>query len=80
MFSRGADSKGLIFVRLKRKLSFRGRVYLEAVSPEAVQLALLYLKQNNPFYHDIRIDTDNISDELFELTEDTDQEIPICFE
>ena len=77
---RGADNNGLIFVKLKRKLGFRGDVYLEAVSPEAVQLALVYLKQNNPFYHDIRIDIDNISDELLDLTEDTDQEIPICIE
>ena len=41
---RGADSTGLIFVKLKRKLSFCGHVYLEAVSQEAVQIALVYLK------------------------------------
>ena len=45
-----------------------------------MQLASAYLKQNNPFYHDIRIDIDNISDELLDLTEDTDQEIAICVE
>ena len=57
----------------------RGDVYLEAVLSEAVQLALLYLKQNNPFYHDIRIDIDNFSDDLQpNQAEDSDQEIPIC--
>ena len=76
----GADSNGLIFVKLKRKLSFCGHVYLEALSPEAVQLILMLLKQNNPFYHDKRIDIDNISDELLDLTEDRDQEIPMCVE
>ena len=52
---RGADSYSLIFVKLKRRLSIRGHVNLEIVSPEAVQLALVCLKQNNLFYHDIRI-------------------------
>ena len=57
---RGADSNGLIIVKINQKLSYRGHVYLEPVSPGAVQLALVYLKQNNPFYHKIRIDIDNI--------------------
>ena len=58
---RGADSNGLIFVKINQKLSYRGHVYLQPVLPGAVQLALVYLKQNNPFYHKIRIDIDNIS-------------------
>ena len=41
---------------------------------------LVYLKQNSPFYYDIRIDIDNTSDEVLDLTEDTDQEIPTCGE
>ena len=53
---RGADSYSLIFVKFKRKLSIRGHVNLEVVLPEAVQLALVCLKQNNLFYHGIRID------------------------
>ena len=72
VLSRGWDSNGQLFGKLKLKLSFRGRVYFEAVSPEVVQLALVYLKQNNPFYHDIRIEIDNISNELLDLTEDMD--------
>ena len=57
---RGVDSNDLIFVTIKQKLSYRGTAYLEAVSPEAAQLALVYLKQNNPFYHEIKIGNDNI--------------------
>ena len=34
----------------------------------------MYLKQNNPFYHDVRNNIDHISDELLDLTE----EILIC--
>ena len=67
----GADSAKL---ELLWSCAFR------AVSPDAVQLALVYLKQNNPIYHDIRIDIDNISDELLDLTEEIDQEILICVE
>ena len=68
---RSADSNGLILVKFMRKFSFRGHLYSEAVSPEAVQLASAYLKQNNSFYHNIRIAIGNISDELLDLTEDS---------
>ena len=40
----GADSSGLIMVKLKRKLGFRGHVCFSPVSPESVYLALSYLK------------------------------------
>ena len=53
----GADSNGIIMIKLKRKLSFRGHVYFEAVSPDLlVSLALTYLKENNHLYSDIVID------------------------
>ena len=45
-----------------------------------MQLALLYLKQNKYFHDDIGTDIDNISNELLDLTEEIDQEIPICVE
>lgn len=45
-----------------------------------VQLALVSLNQNNPFYQNIKIDIDNISDELPDLAEDIDRKIPICVE
>ena len=46
----GADSNGLVTVILKRKLSFRGHVCFEAVCPESINQALLYLKKYNPLY------------------------------
>ena len=70
-----ADSNGVIIVKLKGKLSFKGYVYFQAVCPEAVKLALLYLKDNNPLYKDIDINFNNISSELLNLTEpDTTEE------
>ena len=54
----GANSNGIVMIKLKRKLMFRGHVYFEAVSPEAVRIALQYLKLNNPLYSDIEIDID----------------------
>lgn len=48
--SHGADSDGflcLLMVKLKSKWTFRGRVYLEAVSPESVYLGFLYLKKQH---------------------------------
>ena len=32
----GADSNGILMIKLKHKLAYRGHVYFEAVSPEAV--------------------------------------------
>ena len=65
----GADSTGLIIVKLKRKLSFKGHVYFQAVSPEAIKMALNYLKENNPLYKDISINISNIPNELVDLSE-----------
>ena len=45
-----------------------------------MQLALLHLKQNKYFHDDIGTDIDNISNELLDLTEEIDQEIPVCVE
>ena len=59
----GADSNGLLIVKLKRKLSYRGHVYFEAVQPELIQ-ALMYLKQINSLYCDIGIALENIPNDL----------------
>ena len=71
----GADSNGVVMIKLKRKLTYRGHVYFEAVSPEAVHSALQYLKSNNPLYHDVIIDIGLIPENLLSLTEPID--IPI---
>ena len=61
---RQADSNGLIIVKLKRKLEYRGHMYFEAVRPRFVLEALQYLKNNNHFYKNVEIDTSNVPDEI----------------
>ena len=44
VLSRGADSNGLLIVKLKPKSSYRGHVYFKAVRPELICQDLMYLK------------------------------------
>ena len=55
-----ADSNGIIKVKLKRKLQYRGHVYFEYVRPNFILKFLQYLKLNYPLCNDIEIDLDNI--------------------
>ena len=64
---RAADSNGLIVVKLKRDLKYRGHVYFEPVRPTAVYTALNYLKLNNKFYEDISVKQGLKSDDLVNL-------------
>ena len=50
---RRADSNGLVVIKLKCKLPYRGHVYFEAVRPELLNLTLMYLKENNPLCSDV---------------------------
>ena len=59
-------------IKLKRKLVYRGHVYFEAVSPDAVRSALQYLKMNNPLYSDILIDVGQIPEYRLSLAEPID--------
>ena len=65
----GTDSNGLIMVKLKRKLSFRGHVYFEAVSPDALFSGLCYLKENNLHYCIITVDISEIPNSLTDLSD-----------
>ena len=65
----GADSNGIVMVKLKRKLMYRGHVYFKAVSPELVRSALHYLKLNNHLYSDIEIDLSQIPKNLLSLAD-----------
>ena len=58
----------LLFVKLKRKIVFKGHVYFESVRPCFVDRALNFLKMNNPFYSDM-INLDNINRDLLSLTD-----------
>ncbi|XP_015764283.1 PREDICTED: uncharacterized protein LOC107343234 [Acropora digitifera] len=61
---RPPERSGIIMLKLKRKLEFRGHVYFQAVRPEVVTNALNWLKVNNPFYTNISVDIGNIGRDL----------------
>ena len=72
---RPPDRSGIILLKLKRKLQFRGHVYFQAVRPQFVITALNWPIANNPLYRNIEIQCDNISSDLTNLNcPDTDQE------
>ena len=50
---RAPNNNGLVMVKLKRKLEYRGHVYFENVRPLLIQNLFLFLKENNHLYHDI---------------------------
>ena len=67
---RGADSNGIIMIKLKRKLSYYDHVYFEAVSPEFIcKLSIDLFKRNNHLYRDIVIDVGQIPSSLLSLIE-----------
>ena len=61
------ESSGIILLKLKCKLQFRGHVYYQAVRPEIVLNALNWLKANNELYKTITIDIDRIDRNLTTL-------------
>ena len=52
---RPVNNNGLVLVKLKRHLRYRGYVYFEPVLPWAIYEALNYLKRKSKFYRDISI-------------------------
>ena len=66
---RPPERSGIILLKLKRKLQFRGHVYFEAVRPEFVVTALNWLKANNPLHKNIQIDCANIGIELTDMAQ-----------
>ena len=64
---RPPDSFGIIMLKLKRKLQFRGHVYFQAVRPEVVLHALQWLQRNNVLYENVAINLENIDRELSSL-------------
>ena len=70
---RPPDSSGIIMLKLKRKLQFRGHVYFQAVRPEVVLHALQWLQRNNELYENVAINIENIDDKLSNLC-DQEQE------
>ena len=78
---RPPDSSGIILLKLKRKLQFRGHVYFQAVRPEVVLHALQWLQLNNELYQNIAINLQNIDRELSSLSDheqETESGIASC--
>ena len=75
---RGADSNGIVMVKLKRKLAFRGHVNFEAVRPDVIFNVLEYLKISNHLYTDVIINEAQIANELLCLNEN--EEHPVVLE
>ena len=67
---RPPERSGIIMLKLKRKLKFRGHVYLQAVRPQMILCALNWLKMNNPLYTDIVVDMNNIHSDLISLQQE----------
>ena len=73
---RPPNSTGILLLKLKRKLQYKGHQYFESVRPQALKDALLYLKRNHIHYSDTEIQMQNISEELTNLqtfNEDSDE-------
>ena len=57
---RPAGSNGIVIVKLKRKLQYRGHVYFESARPNFITRLLQYLNLNNSLYQDIEINLENV--------------------
>ena len=64
---RAPESSGMILLKLKRKLQFRGHVYYQAVRPEVLLYALNWLVANKELYKTITIDIDKLDRNLTNL-------------
>ena len=73
LLPRPPERSGIVLLKLKRKLQFRGHVYFQAVRPRFVLQAsqLQWLKANNILHEEIQIDVNNIDTNLTVL-HDTD--------
>ena len=58
---RPPERSGIIMLKLKRKLEFRGHVYFQAVRPQFIENALNWLKLNNPLYFNVTTEMNNIN-------------------
>ena len=61
MLPRPSDRNGLVIIKLKRKLEYRGHILFETVRPVFLKSILNYLKTNNHLYQDEVVNTETIS-------------------
>ena len=66
---RSIDDSNILFIKLKKKLSFKSHVFSEAVRPDYVVQLLNYLKSVNLLYKDVYIRQffENINNEEMEI-------------
>ena len=64
---REGNCKEVIPVKLKRKLPFKGHVYLVPVRPQRVRAALEFLQKVNPLYQDVLISDTSINADLLSI-------------
>ena len=66
--TRPVDSSGLIVVKLKRDVKYKGYVYFEPVRPNFIYQALNHLKTHNKFYEVISISDGLSSKEMINFS------------
>lgn len=64
---RAPEASGIIALKLKRKLQFRGHVYHKNVRPEMLHHALNWLKLNNSLYSDIIINEEHSHENVLSI-------------
>ena len=69
VLTRSANNNGLIIVKLKRHLRYRGYVDFEPVRPSAIYEALNYLKRKSKFFEDISISYSLNSPQILNLSD-----------
>ena len=62
------NSTGLIIVKLKRQMKYRGYVFFEPVRPSMIYEPLEHLKTHNMFYEGIIISLGLTSDEILDFS------------
>lgn len=71
-----SSSSGIMLLKLKRKLEFRGHVYFQAACLQLLLNALNWLKNNNPWYKNVTIDQGNIDETMTLLQPHEDNSVP----
>ena len=74
------ERSGIIMLKLKCKLEFRGHVYFQAVLPQFIENALNWLKLNNPLCFDVTTEMNNVNVKYLGQNEmfDTDTSTEAC--
>ena len=75
LLPRQANNNGLVIIKLKRKLEYRGHVYFELVRPAIVLRLLQFVKANNRLYKDVTIVPSNIPTALVDPLENKNAEL-----